>query len=392
MSGSYVALAEIVEFMRNGTTATQNLEGRGYPITRIETISNSRVDLNRVRHVVLSASEAEKWRIDSGDILLSHINSVDHIGKSAIYNGEIFSLIHGMNLLLLRPNKKLVIPDFLAYALKTEKFRALVRSKCKQAVNQASINQKELGSIPIRMPSIPEQRRLVDLLSRAEGILRLRREAQAKTAELIPALFLDMFGDPASNPKEWPVVALSDVSSVGSGSGFPIADQGRNTGDYPFYKVGDMNLPGNEEAMTSSRNYIDEATRKRLRATAFPAGAVIFPKIGAAIATNKKRVLSMLSCVDNNVMAVVPSSRLSPAYLHSLFMQVDLSDFASDSSPPSIRKTTIEDWQIPFPPIELQHQFAVKVEAVRAIAAQQVIATTTAQATFDALLHQSFQH
>lgn len=244
--------------------------------------------------------------------------------------------------------------------------------------------------LQIPLPTIEEQRRIVDLLARAEGIVRLRREAQAKAAELIPALFLDMFGDPASNPKGWPIVPLSEVSSVGSGAGFPIADQGRDNGDYPFYKVGDMNLPGNEESMTSSRNYIDETTRKRLRATTFPAGAVIFPKIGAAIATNKKRVLSMPSCVDNNVMAVVPSEYLLPAYLHSLFMQADLSVFASDSNPPSIRKTTIESWRIPLPPIELQSQFAAKAEAVRAIATQQTAALTTAQTTFDALLHQAF--
>ena len=53
------------------------------------------------------------------------------------------------------------------------------------------------------VPPIDEQRRIVDILSRAEGIVRLRREAQKKAAELIPALFLEMFGDPATNPKGW---------------------------------------------------------------------------------------------------------------------------------------------------------------------------------------------
>jgi type I restriction enzyme S subunit len=51
------------------------------------------------------------------------------------------------------------------------------------------------------VPPLAEQRRLVDLLSRSEGIVRLRREAEKKAAELIPALFLDLFGDPATNPK-----------------------------------------------------------------------------------------------------------------------------------------------------------------------------------------------
>ena len=281
--------------------------------------------------------------------------------------------------------------QYLAYFLRRKAtVDAIVARTAGARMPRADMNH--LLGLSIPLPTLPEQKLIVDLLSRAEGIVRLRREAQRKAAELVPALFLDMFGDPASNPKAWQTVSLSEVSTVGSGAGFPIADQGRDTGDYPFYKVGDMNLPGNEEAMASSRNYIDEATRSRLRATAFPPGAVIFPKIGAAIATNKKRVLSIPSCVDNNVMAVVPSDRLLSSYLHALFMHADLSDFASDSNPPSIRKTTIEAWRIPLPPVDLQRQFAAKADAVRGIAAQQTAALATAQATFDALLHQSFQH
>jgi type I restriction enzyme S subunit len=52
-------------------------------------------------------------------------------------------------------------------------------------------------SLSLPLPPLPEQRRIVDLLSRAEGIVRLRRDAEKKAAELIPALFFDLFGDPA---------------------------------------------------------------------------------------------------------------------------------------------------------------------------------------------------
>ena len=55
------------------------------------------------------------------------------------------------------------------------------------------------------LPSIGEQRRIVDLLSRAENIVRMRREAEARAKEIIPALFLDMFGDPARNQRGWEI-------------------------------------------------------------------------------------------------------------------------------------------------------------------------------------------
>lgn len=155
----------------------------------------------------------------------------------------------------------------------------------------------------------------------------------------------------------WSRVRLAEVADVASGVGFPTAYQGEKEGDFPFYKVSDMNMPGNEVHMRSHNNAISEEVRKKLRAKPFPAGSVIFPKIGAAIATNKKRVLTRPSCADNNVMAVIPrESVLLPEFLLYLFSRKNLSDFASDSNPPSIRKTEVEDWEISIPSVDEQRR------------------------------------
>jgi type I restriction enzyme S subunit len=376
--------------MKNGTTTEQNQDGRGLPVTRIETISDGTIDRKRVRFVELDAVNVERWRLQQGDILLSHINSVEHIGKSAIYQGAPEILIHGMNLLLLRPDTKVILPEYLHFGLRSNNVRERIRSRCKRAINQASINQKELGVIELPVPALDEQRRIVDLLSRAEGILRLRREVEKKTAELIPALFLDMFGDPATNPKGWPMPLLQSVSKVVSGNGFPNVYQGKTEGQFPFYKVSDMNTKRNEIEMYVANNHISEDDLGALRAKTFPAGTVIFPKIGAAIATNKKRILAQPSCFDNNIMGIVADNNLSPIYLYALMLSKNLSDFASDSNPPSIRKTTVEVWKIPVPPILAQVKFAAQVGIIRAIQDQQTIATVKAQATFEALLAQTF--
>ena len=71
------------------------------------------------------------------------------------------------------------------------------------------------------VPPLAEQRRIVDILSRAEGIVRLRRDAEKKAAELIPALFLDMFGDPATNPKGWPTCRIGELFDVKGGKRLP---------------------------------------------------------------------------------------------------------------------------------------------------------------------------
>jgi type I restriction enzyme S subunit len=153
------------------------------------------------------------------------------------------------------------------------------------------------------------------------------------------------------------VTRLADVAEIESGSGFPTADQGDSDAEFPFLKVSDMNLPGNEIEITRWNNTVSEGVRARLRARAFPANTVIFPKIGAAIATNKKRLLTRPSCIDNNCMGVTGDpSRIEPRYLYYLFRKKDLSDFASDSNPPSIRKTEVEAWDIRVPSLSEQQR------------------------------------
>ena len=126
-----------------------------------------------------------------------------------------------------------ISPDFLFWFLLSQASR-IERMGAGATVKGVTLNDIKRISIPV--PPIPEQRRIVDLLSRADGIVRLRREADKKAAELIPALFLELFGDPATNPKGW---STSSFGAVG------VLDRGRSRnrprdakelydGPYPF--------------------------------------------------------------------------------------------------------------------------------------------------------------
>ncbi len=90
---------------------------------------------------------------------------------------------------------------------------------------------------------------------------------------------------------DYEIVTIGDVSKLVSGYGFPITLQGQE-GTIPFYKVSDMNSMGNETEMVDSNNYVSIELAQQQKWSLAPQGTVIFPKIGAAIATNKKRILS----------------------------------------------------------------------------------------------------
>ena len=109
--------------------------------------------------------------------------------------------------------------------------------------------------------------------------------------------------------------------------------------------------------MFNANNYISRETAKKLKCKPAPQNTIIFPKIGAAIATNKKRVTVCECCYDNNVMGLIAGESIIPRFLFFLVEAVDLISFADYSGAlPSIRKSTIERYQIPVPPIEIQRE------------------------------------
>ena len=168
--------------------------------------------------------------------------------------------------------------------------------------------------------------------------------------------------------RDYEMHKIGSVAKVVSGSGFPTKYQGDKDELYPFYKVSDMNLVGNEVYMRLHNNSISSETLKELNAKFYTRGTVIFPKIGAAIATNKKRIITKESLFDNNVMGLVPNENtINPYYLYSILQSIDLSDWASDSQPPSMRKSTVEEFQIPLPSLSIQEEIVAEIEMYQKI-------------------------
>ncbi|MCC8465759.1 restriction endonuclease subunit S [Photorhabdus bodei] len=152
---------------------------------------------------------------------------------------------------------------------------------------------------------------------------------------------------------EWK--ALGMVADIISGYVFPKVHQGDKNSNIPFYKVSDMNNFGNEMYMNISNNYLSDVAFNKLRVKTAPKGTIIFPKIGAAISTNKKRILSQDSVFDNNISGLIPRKEILSGYLFHFFQTLDLMSFANGAGAvPSISKSTLEKLQIPVPPLNIQ--------------------------------------
>ncbi len=189
---------------------------------------------------------------------------------------------------------------------------------------------------------------------------------------------------------KWHHVEMGKVANVVSGFGFPREFQGLTDEEFPFFKVGDMNLPGNEKCMTTIANTISGATLKKLKAKAFPKGTIIFPKIGAAIATNKKRVLTQPSVVDNNVMGLIPKSQINSWYLYYWMLQFDLRSVSNIGPVPSMRKTEVERVSIPLPPPSEQRRIVEILDQADALRKKRAEADAKAARILPALFYKMF--
>lgn len=201
--------------IRNGANIKQGVADGGFPITRIETIANDRFNRDRMGYAgITDADKYQSYILEDGDLLMSHINSVQYLGRTVLYHKqENEKIIHGMNLLAMKANRDIHNPAYAQYYFRSIPFRAQIRQITKKSVNQASFTVSDLKKIPIQVPSLLEQCNAVETLDRVNKLLELHQQQLQKLDELVKARFVEMFGD-ESNPYNFPIVSIEDVASV----------------------------------------------------------------------------------------------------------------------------------------------------------------------------------
>lgn len=176
-------------------------------------------------------------------------------------------------------------------------------------------------------------------------------------------------------------LSFSELTSVAS----------NNKGDIKVLalKVSDMNLVGNET--TISRAVIEfriSASHPKFNRLIKP-GSIIFPKRGAAIATNKKRLLSHFAILDPNLIALEPNEFCEPGFLYYYFLTFDLRRLTDNNTIPQLNKKDLEPLLIPLPPLDEQRQIKSALDTMAASIIHHNKKTQTLNSLFGSMLHQS---
>ena len=255
------------------------------------------------------------------------------------------------------------------------------------------LSAKDINRIRIALPPLAEQRKIAEILSTVDETIEGTDAIIQKTQQLKKGLMQKLFTDGIGHtrfketeigriPEEWEVMRVRDIATL-STSG--VAYEDYEKGKVPegtkviYLKVSDLNLQGNEKRIKSGmiEGFFDDGFMRNAHVIQPP--SLIFPKRGAAISTNKKRIAGVHVVLDPNLMALTTGEKAPAkvAYLYYYFLTVDLSQIQDSGTVPQLNKRNIEPLLVPVPSsqeqfriVEILSEVDAKIETEQALKAE----------------------
>ncbi|EMX8644609.1 restriction endonuclease subunit S [Providencia stuartii] len=348
-----VTLGDIGQTVVGLTYSPDNVADFGTLVLRSSNVQNGK--LAYADNVYVNMKLPERVIVKQGDILICVRNgSRQLIGKCALIDQNAEGNAFGAFMSIFRSKYSL----FVFYQFQSNLIQNQINEIMGATINQ--ITNKDMSGFKIVLPSNKkEQTAIANALSDADSLINeleklIAKKQAIKTATMqqlltgrtrLPQFALREDGTKKGTkkselgeiPEDWEVVCFSECGYFQSGSGFPTKYQGKQEGDYPFFKVSDMNNVGNENNLINSNNYISETVRNLISAKLIPVNAIVFAKIGAAIFLERKKICFQTSCIDNNMMAyIVNDKKLYYKYAYLLFKNINLAQFVEATALPSL--------------------------------------------------------
>lgn len=211
-----MTLGDVCVFVRNGYTySSDGSRNHRYKLTRIESISGGVIDDEKLG----SSDEIDpRYRLADGDILFSNINSLPYLGNVARYTNDLGEIYHGMNLLCIRPRANEINSIFLFELLGTSRIRRYEITHAKAAVNQCSLPSSDVKAMSLYCPSLPEQRKIADLLSAVDNVIAAQEAEAAAWEKRKKGVMQKLFSqevrfkaDDGSDFPDWEEKTLGDI-------------------------------------------------------------------------------------------------------------------------------------------------------------------------------------
>jgi type I restriction enzyme S subunit len=254
---------------------------------------------------------------------------------------------------------------------------------------------KYLKRTSVALPRIPEQRRIVEILDKADALRAKRRAALAQLDTLTQSIFLDMFSDPATNPKGWPEVSIGDhTSKIGSGA--------TPRGGEESYKAAGITLIRSMNVrdgtfLKDGLAFIDDEQAAQLEGVVVEADDVLLNITGASVARVCRAPADVLPARVNQHVAIIrPTATFNSHFLEQCLLSPSVKErllkiARAGATREAITKSAIEQFKVIRPPRELQNLFSARVDASEGVHRRMRTAISEIESLCTSLQHRAFR-
>jgi len=344
---------KVFDKINNGKNVTQiNSKGK-YRVSRIESISEGKFDIKATKWTNDEIDEKDFLR--KGDFLLSHINSVDHLGKTGFFNLDD-KIVHGVNLLRFQPNRDILLPYYAYIIFKQKIFISEIQKYAIKAANQASVNTKNIGALKIPLPPKTVQEKIIAEIEAVEQKEKVGREKVESLRQKISTVI---------NRASGTLTKLKVITSkIGSGatpkggkssyqsSGISLI-RSQNIYDYGFVEKG--------------LAFINEEQAKKLDNVTVEKNDILFNITGASIARCCIVPEEYLPArVNQHVSIIRTNDKALPKYVQMVLVSAEyknqlLQIGEGATSRQAITKQQLEEFKIPVPSIPEQKKIVDEI-------------------------------
>lgn len=390
-----VQLTEVVEETQYGTSLKANIDGAGVPLLRMNNITYSgEFDLTSMKHVEMPEKDFEQYSVRRGDLLFNRTNSQELVGKTGVWRRDDHVAFAGY-LIRIRLQSAKVEPRFVAAWFNAPKMKTLLRTRAKPSINMANINATEVCKFPIPLPPLAEQRRIAEVLDRAEALRAKRRAALAQLDTLTQSLFVSFFGIPISNDRSWKLLKVGEAGRVQLGrQRAPKYQSGKFT--RPYVRVANVY----ENRLSLNDVLSMDFDEKDFSAFRLEFGDILLNEGQSTELVGRPAMWrnEIEDCCFQNTLVRFQSDRTTtvPEYALALFLHYfQTGEFAKISSKTSsvahLGSSRFSAMPFPLPPLDLQREFARQVAAVEKLKTAHRASLAELDALFAALQHRAFR-
>ena len=371
MSSSFkkVQLGEVVSIQNGYAFKSGEYTSAGHFLMRIKNVQDGEITLEDPKYVNSETVQGQ-FELDVGDILMS---LTGNIGRVGLVRSDHLPAALNQRVACIKPKDVSNLDNnYLFHFLKSDNFRRLV-SEGGRGIAQQNVSTKSIAETDFSLPPLPEQKRIAAILDKADAIRRKRQETLTLTESLIQSTFLDMFGDPVTNPKGWEEAALKELIISGDKINYGVVQPGKEyPNGVPLVRAGDLNVL--EES--GEFKLIDPAIDHKHRKSRLVGDEILIGCVGA-IGSIGMATLDMKGYnIARAVARVRPSSKVNRTYLAAYFATGVVQNYFKKEvrqvAQPTLNIKQIEETKILLPPKNMQSKFSELFEKIKSLQSKEL--------------------